>query len=186
MAERLRKGDIVRLDNQNLAVGFHYKASEQNGHDYTIEMLAFLLNENGVCTSNRDLVSFNNPISNGVERLEQMFIGPVDTDDETFYFALSEIPERIRRISIAVFIRNAEKYGHSFQHVKNAGIHVYDRESRDDILIYELGTDFSDKTVGILAEFMRDEDGWKFHAAGQGLNEGLRTLCASYGLSLET
>ena len=91
-----------------------------------------------------------------------------DEDDELIKVDLDKVPDHITRIVFSVVIWRAEERRQRFGSVRNAFIRIFDEETREEIVRFDLGTEFSDETLVMFGELYRRGTEWKFRAVGQG------------------
>ena len=98
---------------------------------------------------------------------------------------LSLIPEKYTKIAFTVTIYDAEIRNQNFGQVNNAFIRIFDENTGEELLRYDLGEDFSIETAIVFGELYRNNGEWKFNAIGSGYQGGLAALCANYGVDVE-
>ena len=111
--------------------------------------------------------------------------GVGDGDDEQIKIDLSKIPANITRIAFTVTIYEAESRRQNFGQVNNAFVRIYDENTGEELVRYDLGEDFSIETAAVFGELYKNGDEWKFNAIGSGYQGGLAALCANYGVEVE-
>ena len=97
----------------------------------------------------------------------------------------SKTPANITKIAFTVTIYDAEVRRQNFGQVNNAFIRIYNEETGEELLRYDLGEDFSIETAAVFGELYKSGDEWKFNAIGSGYQGGLAALCANYGIDVE-
>ena len=120
-----------------------------------------------------------------VEHLGDNLTGVGAGDDEQIKLNLSLIPEKYTKIAFTVTIYDAEIRNQNFGQVNNAFIRIFDENSGEELLRYDLGEDFSIETAIVFGELYRNNGEWKFNAIGSGYQGGLAALCANYGVDVE-
>lgn len=95
------------------------------------------------------------------------------------------IPSEITKIAFTVTIYEAEQRHQNFGQVNNAFIRIYNEETGEELLRYDLGEDFSIETAAVFGELYKNGNEWKFNAIGSGYSGGLAALCGSYGVDVE-
>ena len=98
--------------------------------------------------------------------------GAGDGDDEQIVIDLNAVPEKYDRIVIAVNIYQAYQRNQHFGMIKNAFIRLVDARNGQEMCIYNLTEDYSNKTAMLFGEVYRYNGEWKFNAVGQGTAEG--------------
>jgi len=89
---------------------------------------------------------------------------------------LSELSKEIEKVVFVVNIFNARMKGQSFGMVENTFIRIVDNDSKEELLRYDLGKEFSKEIAVIFGEISRDGDLWNFNAIGQGYDGGLSVI----------
>ncbi len=193
MGVNLSKGQKVSLTKGNpglrkvvVGLGWDVNAFDTGG-DFDLDAAAFLLADTGKVTKSEDFVFYGNlkHPSGAVEHLGDNKTGVGDGDDEQIKIDLSAIPDTLTRIAFTVTIYDAETRRQNFGQVSNAFIRIYNEESGEELLRYDLGEDFSIETAAVFGELYKNNGEWKFNAIGSGYQGGLAALCASYGVETD-
>ena len=111
--------------------------------------------------------------------------GEGEGDDEQIKVNLSAVPANIAKIVFTVTIYDAETRRQNFGQVSNAFIRIYNEDTGEEMLRYDLGEDFSIETAAVFGELYKNGSEWKFNAIGSGYQGGLAALCANYGVDVE-
>lgn len=193
MGVNLTKGQKVSLTKNNpglkkLVVGLGWDVNSfDTGGDFDLDAAAFLLTDNGKVSGQEDFVFFGNlkDPSGSVEHLGDNLTGAGDGDDEQIKINLATVPANISRVVFTVTIYDAETRRQNFGQVNNAFIRIYNEESGEEMLRYDLGEDFSIETAAVFGELYKNNGEWKFNAIGSGYQGGLAALCANYGIDTE-
>ena len=69
--------------------------------------------------------------------------------------------------------------------MNNSFVRIYNADTNEELVRYDLGEDFSIETAAVFGELYRNGDEWKFNAIGSGFQGGLAALCANYGIETE-
>ncbi len=193
MGVSLSKGQKVSLTKDNpglkkvvVGLGWDVNAFDTGGA-FDLDAAAFLLTDSGKVSKPEDFVFFGNlkHPSGSVEHLGDNLTGAGDGDDEQIKINLAAIPENISKIAFTVTIYDAESRRQNFGQVSNAFIRIYNEESGEEMLRYDLGEDFSIETAAVFGELYKNNGEWKFNAIGSGYQGGLAALCASFGVETE-
>ena len=193
MGVNLSKGQKVSLTKSKpglrkvvIGLGWDVNAYDTGG-DFDLDAAAFLLTDSGRVSRQEDFVFFGNlkDPSGSVEHLGDNLTGVGDGDDEQIRVDLSAIPENITKIAFTVTIYEAETRRQNFGQVNNSFIRIYNEESGEEMLRYDLGEDFSIETATVFGELYKNNGEWKFNAIGNGFQGGLAALCANYGVETE-
>ena len=193
MPVNLKKGQKVSLtkDNpglKNVVVGIGWDVNRfDTGGSFDLDSSAFLITDAGKVSRQEDFIFYGNlkHPSGAVEHLGDNRTGEGEGDDEQIKVDLSKVPENISKIAFAVTIYEAEERNQNFGQVNNAFIRIYNAETGEEMLRYDLGEDFSIETAAVFGELYRHNGEWKFNAIGSGFQGGLAALCSNYGIDVE-
>ncbi len=189
----LSKGQKVSLTKDNpglkkVVVGLGWDTNAfDTGADFDIDSSAFLLTESGKVSKPEDFVFYGNlkHPSGAVTHCGDNRTGVGEGDDEQIKIDLSKIPAEITKIDFTVTIHEAEARRQNFGQINNSFIRIYNEETNEEILRYDLGEDFSIETAAVFGELYKHGNEWKFNAIGSGYQGGLAALCASFGVDVE-
>lgn len=193
MPVNLKKGQKVSLtkDNpglKNVVVGIGWDVNRfDTGGSFDLDSSAFLITDAGKVSRQEDFIFYGNlkHPSGAVEHLGDNRTGEGEGDDEQIKVDLSKVPGNISKIAFAVTIYEAEERNQNFGQVNNAFIRIYNAETGEEMLRYDLGEDFSIETAAVFGELYRHNGEWKFNAIGSGFQGGLAALCSNYGIEVE-
>jgi len=136
---------------------------------------AILLDANGKCLSNNDVVYFGSLVhnSNAVVHQGDNLTGAGDGDDEQILVDLENLPLKYNKIVFIVNIYKADERHQHFGMIQNAFIRIVDTSNSKEICRFNLSNDvtYNDKTSMIFGELYRHNNEWKFNAIGEGLYE---------------
>ncbi|WP_455542820.1 TerD family protein [Intestinibacter sp.] len=192
MAITLSKGQKVSLTKgnpglKNIVVGLGWDTNKYDGgFDFDLDSAAFLLGESGKVNSDTDFIFYNNlkHSSGAVEHLGDNLTGEGDGDDEQVKVDLSLVPQNINKIAFTVTIHEALERRQNFGQVSNSYVRVFNADTNEELLKYELGEDFSIETAIVVCEIYRHNGEWKFNALGSGFEGGLEALCKNFGVNI--
>lgn len=193
MPVSLQKGQKVSLTKGNpglksvvVGLGWDVNAFDTGGN-FDLDAAAFLLADSGKVPGSTDFVFYGNlkHPSGAVEHMGDNLTGEGDGDDEQIKIDLSKVPANISKIAFTVTIYEAEQRRQNFGQVDNAFIRIYDENTGEELLRYDLGEDFSIETAAVFGELYKNGAEWKFNAIGSGYQGGLAALCANYGVDVE-
>lgn len=189
MSINLQKGQRVPMANNNGAsiqkfrVGLGWDTNEtDSGVDFDLDASAFILGDNNKVVSNSHFVYFNNlkDPENSVIHTGDNLTGEGDGDDEMIDIDLSLINRDAKSINIVVTIHDAEVRSQNFGQVRNAFIRIYDPNSNEEYMKFDLSEDFSIETAVEFGRVYLHNDSWKFEALGSGFNGGLQQFVDKY------
>ncbi len=193
MPVNLKKGQKVSLTKDNpglksVVVGIGWDVNRfDTGGSFDLDSSAFLITDAGKVSRQEDFIFYGNlkHPSGAVEHLGDNRTGEGEGDDEQIKVDLSKVPGNISKIAFAVTIYEAEERNQNFGQVNNAFIRIYNAETGEEMLRYDLGEDFSIETAAVFGELYRHNGEWKFNAIGSGFQGGLAALCSNYGIEVE-
>ncbi|MCI8489632.1 MAG: TerD family protein [Lachnospiraceae bacterium] len=193
MPVSLQKGQKVNLTKGNpglskvvVGLGWDVNAFDTGG-DFDLDAAAFLLTDDGRVTGSQDFVFYGNlkHPSGSVEHIGDNLTGAGEGDDEQIRIDLSLVPANITKIAFTVTIYEAEARRQNFGQVNNAFIRIYNEQTGEELLRYDLGEDFSIETAAVFGELYKNGGEWKFNAIGSGYQGGLAALCGNFGVDVE-
>ena len=193
MPVNLQKGQKVSLTKGNpglkkVVVGLGWDVNQfDTGGDFDLDAAAFLLTDGGKVSGSEDFVFYGNlkHPSGCAEHTGDNLTGAGEGDDEQIRIDLSLVPANISKIAFTVTIYEAEARRQNFGQVNNAFIRIYNEETGEEMLRYDLGEDFSIETAAVFGELYKNGSEWKFNAIGSGFQGGLAALCANFGVDVE-
>ena len=193
MPVSLQKGQKVSLTKDNpglkkVVVGLGWDVNSfDTGGDFDLDAAAFLLGDSGKVADSDDFVFYRNLThsSGSVVHQGDNLTGIGDGDDEQIKVDLSKVPDSVTKIAFTVTIYEAEQRRQNFGQVNNAFIRIYNEETGEEMIRYDLGEDFSIETAAVFGELYKNGGEWKFNAIGNGFQGGLAALCANFGVEVE-
>lgn len=193
MPVSLQKGQKVSLTKgnpglTNVVIGLGWDVNQYDtGGDFDLDACAFLLEDNGRVTRSEDFIFFGNLThpSGCIQHLGDNKTGVGEGDDENIRVDLTRVPENITKIAFTVTIYEPEQRRQNFGQINNAFIRIYNEQTGEELLRYDLGEDFSIETAAVFGEMYKNNGEWKFNAIGSGFQGGLAALCANYGVEVE-
>lgn len=189
----LKKGQKVSLTKDNpglkkVVVGLGWDVNQYDtGGAFDLDAAAFLLTDSGRVSKSEDFVFYGNlkHPSGAVQHMGDNLTGAGEGDDEQVKVDLSLVPADITKVTFTATIYEAEERHQNFGQVSNAFIRIYNEETGEELLRYDLGEDFSIETAVVFGELYKNNEEWKFNAIGNGYQGGLGALCASFGVETE-
>ncbi len=193
MPINLSKGQKVDLTKgnpglKNIMVGLGWDVNAfDSGADFDLDAAAFMVGANGKCPTEKEFVFYGNleHASGAIRHMGDNLTGAGEGDDEQIKIDLSKVPENITKIAFTVTIYEPEKRRQNFGQINNAFIRIYNEDTGEEMLRYDLGEDFSIETAAVFGEVYKNGSEWKFNAIGSGYQGGLAALCAQYGVEVE-
>lgn len=183
MAINLEKGQRVNVDLPKFVVGLGWDAnSSSTGENFDLDASVFILGEDRKILSDGHFVFYNNLKSpdDAVEHTGDNLTGEGEGDDESLNIDLSKIDARAMELCFVVTIHDAEKRRQNFGQVRNSFVRIYNPQTNEEILKYELEEDFSVETAVEFGRLYKRNGEWKFEAVGVGQKGGLADYLNKY------
>lgn len=183
MAISLEKGQRVNVNLPKFTVGLGWDDnSSSTGQAFDLDASVFILGENKKILTDGHFVFYNNLISpdGAVEHTGDNTTGAGDGDDESIKIDLSKINPNATELCFVVTIHDAENRRQNFGQVRNSFVRIYNADTREEILKYELEEDFSIETAVEFGRLYKRNGEWKFEAVGIGQKGGLNDYLAKY------
>jgi stress response protein SCP2 len=143
----------------------------------------FLLDENGRLQRSSNLIYFGNKRSNCGSVIHQgdNVTGQGEGDDEVINVDLSKVPSDVQQLIFVVNIYQAKSKGQHFGMINNAFIRIVDERNGEEIIRFNLSSDYDGKTGLLIGKLYRRNAEWKFDALGEGtLDGGLEDMKRRY------
>jgi len=186
MTYELTKGDRFNLSKEvpnfhQLAIALGWQVN-QTGKSYDIDASVFMLAANGRIPEEKYFVFYNNlaSLDGAVRHSGDNTTGHLDGDDETIYVDLAKINSSIQEIVFVVTIHEGQEKNQNFSQVNNAFIRLYNRETKSELVRYNLKEVFSRETALEFGRLYKKDGEWRFQAVGQGYNAGLQSFVDKY------
>lgn len=183
MAINLEKGQRVNVNLPKFVVGLGWDGNESTtGKDFDLDASVFILGENKRILSDGHFVFYNNLISpdGAVEHTGDNLTGAGDGDDESIKVDLSKISPTAMELCFVVTIHDAEIRKQNFGQVRNSFVRIYNPDTKEEFLKYELEEDFSIETAVEFGRLYKRNGEWKFEAVGLGQKGGLQDYLKKY------
>ena len=183
MAINLEKGQRVAVEFPKFTVGLGWDTNQTStGFEFDLDASAFILGENGKILADEYFVFYNNLQSpdESVQHTGDNLTGEGEGDDESINIDLSKIDPRATEIILVVTIHKAAERKQNFGQVHNAFIRIYNTDSGEEILRYDLDEDFSIETAVEFGRLYKRGGQWKFEAIGTGQKGGLAEYLNKY------
>lgn len=179
----LEKGQRVNVELQKITIGLGWDTnSSSTGVDFDLDASAFILGENKKLLSDENFVFYNNLKSpdGSVEHTGDNLTGKGEGDDESIRIDISKITPNAYEICFVVTIHKADERKQNFGQVHNSFIRIYNTDTNEEIMKYELEEDFSIETAVEFGRLYRRNGQWKFEAIGVGMKGGLQDYVNKY------
>ncbi|WP_370794350.1 TerD family protein [Bacteroides stercorirosoris] len=179
----LEKGQRVNIELQRFTIGLGWDTNESSSGDgFDLDASAFILGENRKIFADEYFVFYNNLKSpdGAVEHTGDNLTGEGDGDDESLKVDLSKINSQATEICFVVTIHAAVERKQNFGQVHNSFIRIYNTDTNEEILKYELEEDFSVETAVEFGRLYKKSGQWKFEAIGVGQKQGLQEYLNKY------
>ena len=179
----LEKGQSVNVELQKFTIGLGWDTnSSSTGVDFDLDASAFILGENKKLLSDENFVFYNNLKSpdGAVEHTGDNLTGEGEGDDESIRINLSKISPNAYEVCSVVTIHKADERKQNFGQVHNSFIRIYNTDTNEEIMKYELEEDISIETAVEFGRLYRRNGQWKFEAIGVGMKGGLQDYVNKY------
>lgn len=158
---------------------------KDGGPTMDLDLVAFLVDENGKMADAKNFVYFNNkksPCGSVASRGDNL-TGAGEGDDEVLDINLEQVPASVKKIVVAVSIYNAASKGQSLKNLDNAFVRIVNATDQAELTKYNL-TNFDNASANfVLGELVRSEGGWSFTAIGEPKDGELGELAQSYSIA---
>jgi len=181
MSVNLVKGEKVDLTKNNpttveYGIGLGWDPQSNGGEKFDLDVSVFITNSTGkMVDPGKDFVFFNNLIngSKSVTHTGDNLTGDGDGDDEVIHIDFSKCEPTEEAMHFVVNIYDAKARKQNFGQVNNAFIRVFDKNTKAEIMRYDLSEDFSAETSVEFGKLYKKDGEWKFNATGIGSTNGL-------------
>jgi len=183
MAINLQKGQRENINAPKFTVGLGWDTNNTStGGAFDLDASLFLLGENKKLISDNHFIFYNNLESpdKSVIHSGDNLTGDGDGDDEQIKIDLTKIDPAVKEITVVVTIHEADARRQNFGQVRNSFIRIFNTETNEEILKYELDEDFSIETAVEFGRIYNRNGEWKFEAVGSGQREGLEKFVSMY------
>ncbi len=183
MAINLQKGQRESINAQKFTIGLGWDTnSSSTGSSFDLDASVFVLGENKKVLSDNHFVFYNNlrTPDGSVEHTGDNLTGDGAGDDEQIKIDLSRIDSNASEICVVVTIHEAALRNQNFGQIRNSIIRIFDSNSNEEILKYELEEDFSVETAVEFGRIYKKNNEWKFEAVGVGMKGGLEDYLNKY------
>lgn len=188
MSINISKGERINLSKEapglkkaGIGLGWDINVTDTGG-EFDLDASVFMLGSNGKIPIDEYFVFYNNLASpdGSVKHLGDNRTGAGEGDDEAVEINLTQVDSSIEEIMFVVTIHDADKRRQNFGQVRNSFIRIYDFETQEEVMRYELEEDFSRETAIEFGRLYRKNDEWRFQAVGSGYNAGLQSFVDKY------
>lgn len=182
-ATELKYIDTDTLDNiRDISVCFGYSAMNTS---VDVDLVAFLLDREGRCRSDDDVVFYGNVIHRSKSvTFSSNRIGYGDGDNEQFDVDLAKIPKEYHKIDFVISLFGAMSRNTEMKQVENAYIRVVNNQTHKEICRYNIDTNVEKCTSMTIGQFYRKDDTWIFKAMRKPFYNGLEDSMKYYGLEV--
>lgn len=179
----LEKGQRVNVDLLKFTIGLGWDTNTSStGSAFDLDASVFILGENKKLISDEYFIFYNNLKSpdGAVAHTGDNLDGEGEGDDESIKINLNSITPQATEIVIVVTIHQAEERKQNFGQVHNSFIRIFNTDTQEEILKYELEEDFSVETAVEFGRIYKRNGQWKFEAIGVGQKGGLQEYLNTY------
>lgn len=186
MGVSLVKGGNVSLapNLKQVLVGLGWEAPKSTGSQFDLDGSVFLLKADGKVRYESDFIYYNNLKSHDGAVVHHGSQQATKSDKETIFVNLAGLSADVTKLVFAVSIHKAETRGQNFGMINSAFIRLLNKESKQELVRYDLSKDGNVKTAMIFGQLYRYRGQWKFRAVGQGFKGGLAPLVQHFGIDV--
>ncbi|QYF92591.1 TerD family protein [Massilia sp. PAMC28688] len=192
MSTTLETGHRINLEKtapglKRVRIGLGWKVNATDGAPFDLDSSVFLCKKNAaddpVMLSNAHFVYYNQTTSpdGAVVHSGDNRTGDVEGDDEVITVDLARVEPSVVELPIIVTIHDAEARRQNFGRVNGAYVKVYNDETGEELVKYDLNEDYSDKTALQFGSLYRKDGEWRFQAVGAGFKLSLATFIRKLG-----
>ena len=190
MSINLQKGQKIDLTKSNptvskYAVALGWDENANVGSAFDLDVSAFILGATGKMLSDKHFVFFNNlesPTQAVVHTGDNLTGAGSTNDKETLFVDFSKIDDTANEIVFVSTIYDAQARAQNFGQVRNAFIRIYNPDTNEEFMKYDLGEDFSLETGVEFGRIYKNGTEWKFNAVGQGRSGGLEDYLKEFNV----
>ncbi|MBM7421559.1 MULTISPECIES: TerD family protein [Chryseobacterium] len=183
MAINLQKGQRENINAPKFTIGLGWDINNTStGGAFDLDASLFLLNDSKKLVSDNHFIFYNNLESpdKAVVHSGDNLTGDGDGDDEQIKIDLTKIDSAVQEITVVVTIHDADARRQNFGQVRNSFIRIFNTDTNEEILKYELDEDFSIETAVEFGRIYNRNGEWKFEAVGSGQRDGLDKFVSMY------
>lgn len=186
----LTKGDRLDLTKNvpgqtKYTVGLGWDINPAATSAYDLDAFAFHLKSDKLFSTPVDgketgIAFFGNKKIAGVELDKDNLTGEGEGDDEKLFLNLAEVPADVDAVVIGVNIYEAAPRNQKFGMVNNAYMRIYNPDTNEVYMKYDLTEDFSTATGVLLAKIYRKDGEWKVFGMGEGKSGSVQDFANSF------
>ncbi|KUJ51077.1 TerD family protein [Chryseobacterium sp. JAH] len=183
MAINLQKGQRENINAPKFTIGLGWDINNTStGGAFDLDASLFLLDDNKKLVSDNHFIFYNNLESpdKAVIHSGDNLTGDGEGDDEQIKIDLTKIDAAVKEITVVVTIHDADTRRQNFGQVRNSFIRIFNTDTNEEILKYELDEDFSIETAVEFGRIYNRNGEWKFEAVGSGQRDGLEKFVSMY------
>jgi tellurium resistance protein TerD len=190
----LTKGSRVDLTKDKpgltkIVVGLGWDINSGNAGDYDLDAMAFHLKDGKIHDQlieqpngekvHSGIVYYGNKKIAGIELDKDNRTGAGAGDDEKMFLDLAAVPLEVTELMIGVNIYQADSKHQNFGMVNNAYMRIFDPETNEVYVKYDLTEDYSTATAIKIAKIYRKDGEWKVQGVGEGANGTVQDIANS-------
>lgn len=192
MAINLTKGTTINLNksgiriSEGIVIPLSWDAPQPNntGHDFDLDVYAFLLNSSGKLQKDSDFIFYNNLVNSQVDTAVKLSgdsrTGAKEGPDETIAIRFSNMPAYVESVAIYVSIFEAEERNQNFGAVPRVDVDLIVPGESDPAVSLDLDEGFPTATSVYVATLKRDGNDWSLTKEAKGIDISLNDLIAQY------
>jgi tellurium resistance protein TerD len=180
----LEKGARVDLTKNNggitkLVVGLGWDVNGGNAGSFDLDSMAFHMKEDKLHGATAGIAFFGNKEIAGVKLDKDNLTGAGDGDDEKLFVDLAAVPLEVDALMIGVNIYQAASKHQNFGMIRNAYMRIFNPETQEVYVKYDLTEDYSTATAIKIAKIYRKDGEWKVLGVGEGTTGSVQDIANS-------
>lgn len=184
----LKKGGTFNLKKEkpqikNVTLGLGWDVNDgASPYQFDCDASVFILGDNQRLIADEYFVFYNNKVSpdGAVAHQGDNRTGAGDGDDESIKIDLQKIDPRATQIVFVITIDQAEERKQDFGMIAGAFARVYDGDTNETLVQYDLNQKFPGADALIIGRFYKMGSEWIFEALESSYTGGLQTLIDIY------
>lgn len=170
---------------ENLLVGLGWKTNSE-GENFDLDACAFMLKADNSIRDRKDFVYYNNLTDpSGALKHSGDNVSGGEGDSEQIVVDFKKLPDEVGHVSFVVTINKALERQLTFGKVQDAYIRVVESGSNQEIVRYNLGTEFFNATSVLIGDLVKKDNDWYFDAVGVAFSGGLHALSEDFDIMIK-
>ncbi len=188
---KIDEGDDINLLAKDptlskIIVGAGWDINTFDTDSIDLDISLFLLNRDNKTRNDNDFVFYNQPetLDGGITHNGDSRTGAGDGDDESILIDLHAVPFDIIDIAVVMSIYKGYEKEQALESVRNTYVRILNAENSFELMRFEIGKLFEDKTEtgAVIGMIRREGPKWHFKADIEFVPGGLSELARRYDI----